>query len=431
MIPITLADGVQEKALFAKLQARAAETDSKVTEIVQGILANVRQNGDTALREYAECFDHIRMESFAVPQEAIDAAVVSLDSQLRSSMENAARNITDFHKRQLRQSFVDLRPDGTILGQRFKALRRVGLYVPGGTGGSTPLVSSVLMNALPAKVAGVPELVMCTPPGKDGLPAPALLAAAAIAGVDKVYAVGGAQAIAAMVYGTESIPKADKVVGPGNIFVATAKKLLYGLVDIDMIAGPSEILVIADETANPAWLAADLLSQAEHDKLASAVLLCTSRAILEATAAELEAQLAALPRSEIAAEALRNYGAFVLFQNVEAAIRYANLFAPEHLELCVRNPMELLGAIENAGSIFLGHYSPEPVGDYYAGANHVLPTGGTARFFSPLSVDDFVRKTQFISYTREALAAAKEDILTLAAAETLFAHGNAVAIRFS
>jgi len=312
------------------------------------------------------------------------------------------------------------------LGQTVRGLHRVGVYVPAGT---APLPSSVLMNVLPARIAGVGEVILCTPPWQ-GKASDAILAAAHIAGVDRVFLLGGAPAMTAMAYGTETVPAVDKIVGPANIYGATAKKLLYGKVDIDMIAGPSEILIVADETANPAWLAADLLSQAEHDVLAGCVLLSTSQHIAEETLVELERQLAALSRRDIATQALQNNGAILVCESLQQALDYANQYAPEHLELCVQHPLELLGDVHNAGSIFLGHYTPESVGDYYAGTNHVLPTGGTPRFFSPLSVDDFVKKTQFVYYTRQALHAAKHDIAAIAQAEQLQAHANAATIRF-
>lgn len=339
----------------------------------------------------------------------------------------AAANIADFHRRQLQQSWLTTREDGVILGQRIRGLARVGLYVPGGT---AAYPSSVLMNALPARIAGVKELVMVTPPPKDGSFNYAVLAAAHIAGVDAVYLCGGAQAVAALAYGTESIPKVDKIVGPGNIYVATAKRLTYGQVDIDMIAGPSEILILADETADPAYLAADLMSQAEHDRLASAILLTPSEEIARRTAAELERQLNSLSRQDIIRESLANFGAILVCRDMEEAVGFANRLAPEHLEVMCAEPMEYIGRLDNAGSVFLGKYSPEPLGDYYAGPNHVLPTSGTARFFSPLSVDSFLKKSSFIYYNRLALEAAKEDITAIARAEGLDAHAHSIEVRF-
>jgi histidinol dehydrogenase len=317
--------------------------------------------------------------------------------------------------------------NGVIMGQRVRGLNRVGIYVPGGT---AAYPSSVLMNAIPAKIAGVKEIVMVTPPGKDGNPNPNIMAAAAIAGVDRVFMVGGAQAVAALAYGTEKIPKVDKIVGPGNIFVATAKRLLYGIVDIDMVAGPSEILIVADKTADPAFLAADLMSQAEHDKLASAILLTTSIDLAKSTVHEIEKQIKHLDRQAIIEESLENFGEIIVCENLEQALKFANELAPEHLELCISEPLKYIGKVDNAGSVFLGNWSPEPLGDYYAGPNHVLPTSGTARFFSPLSVDSFVKKSQFIYYTCAELRNAKDDIITLAESEGLTAHANSIKVRF-
>ena len=317
--------------------------------------------------------------------------------------------------------------NGIIMGQRVRGLERVGIYVPGGT---AAYPSSVLMNAIPAKIAGVKEIIMVTPPGKDGTPNPNIMAAAAVAGVDKVFLVGGAQAVAALAYGTELIPRVDKIVGPGNIFVATAKKLLYGVVDIDMVAGPSEILIVADKTAAPAFLAADLMSQAEHDVLASSILLTTSIDIAKATVKEIDRQLKYLERQEIIEKSLNDYGEIFVCEDLDQAIKFANELAPEHLEFCVEEPLKYIGRLDNAGSVFLGNYSPEPLGDYYAGPNHVLPTSGTARFFSPLSVDSFVKKSSFIYYTQEELEKAKDDIIKLADTEGLTAHANSIKVRF-
>jgi len=423
---ITVCDGKREIAVFEALKAREGEADAKVTAQVRAILADVKARGDEAVREYTLKFDKADLERSEVPREEIDEAFLQCDKRLVLALGNAADNIWDFHCRQKRQSWHSNEPDGVVLGQQIRGLHRVGVYVPGGT---APLLSSVLMNVIPAKIAGVKEIIMCTPPW-EGKANPAILAAAHIAGVDRVFLAGSAWAMAAMACGTQSIPKVDKIVGPANIYGATAKKLLYGTVDIDMIAGPSEILVIADETANPAWLAADLLSQAEHDTMAGIIFLSTSQNIAERTVAELQRQLEILPRKDIALEALRNNAAFLVCESLAQAIALANQYAPEHLELCVANPMERLGEIENAGSIFLGHWTPESVGDYYAGPNHVLPTGGTPRFFSPLSVDDFVKKTQFIHYTRPALARALGDIVTIGEAEMLEGHARAAKIRF-
>ncbi|MCL2446345.1 MAG: histidinol dehydrogenase [Oscillospiraceae bacterium] len=426
MLPITNCDGQRELAVFDKLKARASEVDAQVTAVVQDIIADVRARGDVALRDYARKFDKCELTKLEVPREEIQAAYDTCEPKLRAALHAAAENIKAFHERQKQQSWFTTQANGSMLGQTVRGLHRVGVYVPAGT---APLPSSVLMNVIPARIAGVKEVILCTPPWQ-GKACDAILTAAHIAGVDRVFLLGGAPAMTAMAHGTQSVPTVDKIVGPANIYGATAKKLLYGVVDIDMIAGPSEILIVADETANPAWLAADLLSQAEHDILAGAVLLSTSQNIAEETLAELKKQVAILPRKDIALQALVNNGAMLVCENLQQALDYANQYAPEHLELCVENPLALLGDVHNAGSIFLGHYTPESVGDYYAGTNHVLPTGGTPRFFSPLSVDDFVKKTQFVYYTREALHAAKDDIAVIAEAEQLRAHGNAATIRF-
>ncbi len=340
---------------------------------------------------------------------------------------NAVENITDFHSRQKTQGFAVPKENGVVLGQKVRGLSRVGLYVPGGT---AAYPSSVLMNAVPAKIAGVGEIILVTPPQKDGTPNKDILVAAAVCGVDRVFLAGGAQAVAALAYGTEAMPKVDKIVGPGNIYVATAKKLLFGTVDIDMIAGPSEILILADHKANPKYIAADLLSQAEHDVLASAILVTTSESIADETIEELELQAKGLSRESIILQSLRDYGAVIVCDTKKHAVEIANRLSPEHLEVMFDNPIEYIGQIENAGSVFLGPYAPESLGDYYAGPNHVLPTGGTARFFSPLSVNSFEKKMSYIYYTQEALETAKEDILTIAGREGLTAHANAVRVRF-
>jgi histidinol dehydrogenase len=336
-------------------------------------------------------------------------------------------NIKEFHSRQKQQSFIDAKPNGVIMGQRIRGLKRVGLYVPGGT---AAYPSSVLMNAVPAKIAGVEEIIMVTPPLKDGTANPDILVAAALAGVDRIFLMGGAQAVAALAYGTETIPKVDKIVGPGNIYVATAKRILYGVVDIDMIAGPSEILVMADSTANPKFLAADLMSQAEHDVLASSILLTTDQTVAEETMKELERQMALLSRNEIIEKSLRDYGAIIVCRSVDEMVDMANELAPEHLEVMMENPLQYLGRLDNAGSVFLGQYAPEPLGDYYAGPNHVLPTSGTARFFSPLGVDSFIKKSSYIYYTEDALRAAHDDIVCIAEREQLTAHANSIKVRF-
>lgn len=427
MIQMVHADGVSEKRLLDTLKARSGEIDRTVTASVTEILDNVRRFGDTSVREYTMKFDGSVPEQAEVPASALEEAVKTCDSEFIYALYKAADNIRDFHRRQKQQSWLEPKPDGVILGQRVRALRRVGLYVPGGT---AAYPSSVLMNAIPAKIAGVEEIVMVTPPRKDGTANPDILAAAKIAGVDRVFLMGGAQAVAALAYGTQTVPQVDKIVGPGNIYVATAKKLLFGTVDIDMIAGPSEILIVADETANPKFLAADLMSQAEHDKMASAVLLTDSERIAARTVEELERQMQALSRRDIIEASLRDFGAVIICDSIAQAVDIANSIAPEHLELAVREPLEYIGRIDNAGSVFLGQYAPEPLGDYFAGPNHVLPTGGTARFFSPLSVDSFIKKSSFIYYTEDALRKAKDDIVKLAETEGLTAHANAVKVRF-
>lgn len=427
MIQMVHADGVSEKRLLDTLKARSGEIDRTVTASVTEILDNVRRFGDTSVREYTMKFDGSVPEQAEVPASALEEAVKTCDSEFIYALYKAADNIRDFHRRQKQQSWLEPKPDGVILGQRVRALRRVGLYVPGGT---AAYPSSVLMNAIPAKIAGVEEIVMVTPPRKDGTANPDILAAAKIAGVDRVFLMGGAQAVAALAYGTQTVPQVDKIVGPGNIYVATAKKLLFGTVDIDMIAGPSEILIIADETANPKFLAADLMSQAEHDKMASAVLLTDSERIAARTVEELERQVQALSRRDIIETSLRDFGAVIICDSIAQAVDIANSIAPEHLEMAVREPLEYIGRIDNAGSVFLGQYAPEPLGDYFAGPNHVLPTGGTARFFSPLSVDSFIKKSSFIYYTEDALRKAKDDIVKLAETEGLTAHANAVKVRF-
>ncbi len=426
MLPTVIANGQDEKALLAALRARSGEVDKKVSQTVAEIIENVRQNGDQAVREYTMKFDGSLPPAIEVSREEINDALTEADPDFVSTLLNSMENIADFHNRQKHQSFIDLKENGVILGQRIRGLKRVGLYVPGGT---AAYPSSVLMNAVPAKIAGVQELIMVTPPTKDGKANPDILTAAAVAGVDRVFLLGGAQAVAALAYGTETIPKVDKIVGPGNIFVATAKRQLYGVVDIDMVAGPSEILVLADETANPKYVAADLMAQAEHDRLASAILITTSRKLAEETKAELERQVETLSRKEIIRESLQNFGGIIVCDTIDRAIDLANEVAPEHLEVAVKDPFTYLGRLDNAGSIFLGEYAPEPLGDYYAGPNHVLPTSGTARFFSPLSVDAFVKKSSYIYYTKEALQEASADIVRFANREGLTAHANSIIVR--
>lgn len=427
MIRIAKADGVSERELINQLKARSGEIDRKVTSAVTDILNNVKQNGDNAVREYTLKFDGHMPSKFEISREEIDSSPDKCDRDFILALYKAADNIRDFHARQKQQSWLEPKQNGVILGQRIRGLKRVGVYVPGGT---AAYPSSVLMNVIPAKIAGVKEIVMVTPPQKDGTANPDILAAAKIAGVDRVFLMGGAQAVAALAYGTQSVPKVDKIVGPGNIFVATAKKLLYGTVDIDMIAGPSEILIVADKSANPKFLAADLMSQAEHDKMASAILLTTSEETANETAKELSRQMQTLERRDIIEQSLNDFGAIIVCKDISEAVDFANELAPEHLELAVENPMEYIGRVDNAGSVFLGHYSPEPLGDYFAGPNHVLPTSGTARFFSPLSVDSFIKKSSFIYYTEPALSEAKDDIIKLAETEGLTAHANSIKVRF-
>lgn len=424
---ITKANGKAEYALIETLKKRAGEADKEIVDCVRSIIEGVKLHGDEAVKEYTVRFDGGIPKKAVVEKEELQAYLNQVDEEFKSAIVNAKNNIYDFHLRQAQQSWMTTNENGVMMGQRVRGLHRVGIYVPGGT---AAYPSSVLMNAIPARIAGVKEIIMVTPPAKDGLPNPDIMAAAAVAGVDKVFLVGGAQAVAALAYGTQRIPKVDKIVGPGNIFVATAKKLLYGVVDIDMVAGPSEILIVADKTADPAFLAADLMSQAEHDRLASAILLTVDDGIAKRTQQQIEKQMKTLERQEIIKESLDKFGEIIVCENLEQAIRFANELAPEHLELCINEPLKYIGRIDNAGSVFLGNWSPEPLGDYYAGPNHVLPTSGTARFFSPLSVDSFVKKSSFIYYTSAELRKAKDDIIKLAESEGLTAHANSIKVRF-
>ena len=427
MITTVTADGKREYEFIESLKKRAQNSDKDVIPTVSEIIENVRENGDEAVREYTVKFDGKAPEKTEITADEIDKLIEKCDSDYLQTVKKAAENISDFHRRQLQQSWLTTKSNGVIMGQRVRGLKRVGIYVPGGT---AAYPSSVLMNAIPAKIAGVEEIIMCTPPQKDGTPNPNIIAAAKIAGVDRIFLMGGAQAVAALAYGTQTVPKVDKIVGPGNIFVATAKKLLYGTVDIDMIAGPSEILIIADSSANPEYLAADLMSQAEHDRLASSILLTDSAVIAEKTKSALAFQMEKLSRKEIIKESLENFGAIIVCSNMTQAVDFANELAPEHLEVCCNNPMEYIGKLDNAGSLFLGNYSPEPLGDYFAGPNHVLPTSGTARFISPLSVDSFIKKSSFIYYTEEALKNDSEDVIRFAETEGLTAHANSIKVRF-
>ena len=421
MIRIYKYGEVSNDEIFARTEAK---TD--VAGIVTGIIDNVRKNGDEALLQYCEKFDKVRLDSLEVSAEEIDAAFASVDSEFIRVMTDAKENIYDFHKRQVRNSFVIEEKEGVIVGQRVTPIERVGLYVPGGT---AAYPSSVLMNAIPAKIAGCSTIVMVTPPAKDGSVNPHILAAAKIAGVDRIFKVGGAQAVAALAYGTASIPCVDKIVGPGNAFVAEAKKQVFGKVAIDMIAGPSEILVVADGKSNARHVAADLLSQAEHDRMASAVLVTDCEALAEAVSAELERQIPMLSRADIARDSIDRNGKIIVAPDLMCAIEIANEIAPEHLELCVDNPFDYLDSIRHAGSIFMGRNCPEALGDYFAGPNHTLPTSGTAKFSSPLSVDDFVKKTQYTYYTREALGRVARDVAFFAEKEGLTAHAKSAVIR--
>ena len=423
MIKIYEYGQVENKEIFARMAPKA-----NVEQIVTDIINDVKENGDAALYRYCEKFDGAKLDCLEVTKAEFDEALAVTEPEFLRILESAAKNIRLFHEQQKRQSFVVSGEKGALLGQRVLPIEKAGLYVPGGT---AAYPSTVLMDSIPAKIAGVEEIVMVTPPSKNGKVNPAILSAAYIAGVDRVFKIGGAQAVAALAYGTESVPQVDKIVGPGNAFVAEAKKQVFGQVAIDMIAGPSEILVVADATAKPENVAADLLSQAEHDKLASAVLVTDSMALANAVSAELEKQIPLLERAEIARESIDNNGKIIVADTLYAAIEISNELAPEHLELCVDNPFDYLDAVKNAGSIFMGKYCPEALGDYYAGPNHTLPTGGTARFSSPLSVDDFVKKSQFIYYPQEAFEAVAKDVDFFARKEGLTAHGKSATVRLS
>ena len=409
--------------LYEEQIALNAETVS-VEEVVKDIVTDVAQNGDEALIRYNQQFDGIHVEQLAVSDEMIDEAFAAIDPQILSALQKAKANIESYHLQQVEKGFEDQPSTGVIRGQLIRPLERVGVYVPGGT---AAYPSSVLMNVVPAKIAGVSEIVMITPPQETYHPA--ILVAAKLAGVDKIYQVGGAHGIAALAYGTESIPKVDKITGPGNIYVATAKKLVYGLVGIDMIAGPSEIGVIADETANPVYVAADLLSQAEHDKLARAILVTNSAKLAQQVEQEIERQLESLPRKEIAAASIADNGRIILTETVDEMFELMNLVAPEHLEIAMENAYEYLPFVKHAGSIFLGHFTSEPIGDYFAGTNHVLPTSGTSRFYSALGVHDFIKRIQYTQYSKEAVQVASQAITTLAYSEGLAAHARAIEVR--
>ncbi len=407
-----------------EILSREAPT-ANVADAVHAIVSDVRRRGDEALYEYTERFDKVKLHSLAVTEEEIDAAYASVDGEFIRVITTAAENIRDFHKNQIRNSFITTK-NGVVAGQRVLPIDKVGIYIPGGT---APLASTVLMNAIPAKLAGCREIIMVTPPAKDGKIAPSILAAAKVAGVTRIFKVGGAQAIAALAYGTESVPRVHKIVGPGNAYVAEAKRQVYGQVSIDMIAGPSEILVIADGKSRPEFIAADLLSQAEHDKNASAVLITDSEELACAVRDELEVQLERLPRRDVARASVDNNGKIIIVGSLEEAVEISNELAPEHLELSVDNPFDLLDSVRHAGSVFLGRYCPEATGDYYSGANHTLPTSGTAKFSSPLSVDDFVKKMQYTYYTKEAFSEVAEDIALFAEEEQLSAHARSALVR--
>lgn len=406
---------------------RDLRAEADVEAVVDGIIADVRARGDAALRDCAAKFDHAELDALLVTKQEIEQALAAADPEFLQTLRQAAANIRAFHERQVHKNFVIDDKPGVILGQKYTPIERAGVYVPGGT---AAYPSTVLMDVIPAKVAGVQEIVMTTPAGRDGKVNPAILAAASIAGIDKIVKAGGAQAVAALAYGTESVPAVDKIVGPGNVYVATAKRKVFGKVGIDMIAGPSEILVLADGTANPAWVAADMLSQAEHDRLATAVLVTDSEALAKAVQTELEVQIPQLPRADIARESIDSNGKIILTDDLQKAIDAANIIAPEHLEICLDDPFAVLGSIRNAGSIFLGKNAPEALGDYFAGPNHTLPTSGTARFSSPLGVDDFVKRSSFIYYTRDALGAVQSRVADFAEQEGLHAHAKSVTIRF-
>lgn len=415
--------------LLEKLLKRSPNSYGQFEQTVNDIIAKVRERGDEALFEYTKEFDkcEINQQTIRVSRQEIEEAYEKVDSELIRVMKKSAENITRFHEKQLHNSWIVPEDNGTILGQKITPIAISGVYVPGG---KAAYPSSVLMNVLPAKVAGVSRIIMTTPPGADGKVNPGTLVAADIAGVDEIYKVGGAQAIAAMAFGTESIPKVYKITGPGNIFVALAKKACFGFVSIDSIAGPSEILVLADETANPRFVAADLLSQAEHDEMASAILITTSRELAKKVSDEVEQFTRQLSREEIIRKSLENYGYILVAENMDQAIDAANEIASEHLEILTKNPYETMTKIKNAGAIFLGEYSSEPLGDYFAGPNHILPTNGTAKFFSPLNVDDFLKKTSIISYSRDALESVHKDIELFAKKEGLTAHANSIKVRF-
>ncbi|MGM0200438.1 histidinol dehydrogenase [Enterococcus sp. AZ149] len=415
-----------QKDTIETIVARKQSETKDVSTVVAQIIARVQQQGDQALFQLIEEIDQVTLSSLTVSPGEIDAAVHAVSPELLNVMEQAKENILAFHQKQVQQGFVLTKENGVVMGQRVLPLAKVGVYVPGGT---AAYPSTVLMDVLPAKIAGVKKIVMITPTDSQGKVPAAILAAASVAGVDEIYKVGGAHGVAALAYGTETIPKVDKIVGPGNIYVATAKKMVYGEVDIDMIAGPSDVLILADASANPRWLAADLLAQAEHDPLAQAILVTTEAALIEQVQVELDLQLKELPRKEIAAAALESSGKLILVKDLTEALTIANQIAPEHLELAVADPFALLGQVENAGSVFLGHHTPEVLGDYFAGPNHTLPTEGTARFYSPLSVDDFIKKSSYLYYPEAAMKAAGPAVALFAETEDLIGHARSINVR--
>ncbi|WP_440914485.1 histidinol dehydrogenase [Enterococcus innesii] len=415
-----------QKDTIETIVARKQSETKDVSTVVAQIIARVQQQGDQALFQLIEEIDQVTLSSLTVSPGEIDAAAQAVSPELLEVMEQAKENILAFHQKQVQQGFVLTKENGVVMGQRVLPLAKVGVYVPGGT---AAYPSTVLMDVLPAKIAGVKKIVMITPTDSQGKVPAAILAAASVAGVDEIYKVGGAHGVAALAYGTETIPKVDKIVGPGNIYVATAKKMVYGEVDIDMIAGPSDVLILADASANPRWLSADLLAQAEHDPLAQAILVTTEAALIEEVQAELELQLKQLPRKDIAAAALESSGKLILVKDLTEALTIANQIAPEHLELAVADPFALLGQVENAGSVFLGHHTPEVLGDYFAGPNHTRPTEGTARFYSPLSVDDFIKKSSYLYYPEAAMKAAGPAVALFAETEDLIGHARSINVR--
>ena len=417
----------KERKSLEDILLRSQFSHDDVNEKVKAILEDVKQNGDNALKKYAKMFDNADIDNLEVTKDEIEDAYNRVDEKFKETLNLAYKNIEKFHKKQIRNSFITNEEDGIVMGQIINPIEKVGVYIPGGT---AVYPSTVLMNVIPAKVAGVNEIILVSPPNKEGKINSNILAAAKAAGVNRVFKTGGAQAIAALSYGTESIPKVYKIVGPGNIYVAMAKRLVYGEVSIDMVAGPSEVLIIADETANYVHIASDMLAQAEHDKLASSILITTSKDIAEKTKEELYKQLEKLSRKDIAMESIENNGRIIITENIDEAIKISNEIAPEHLEISIKEPFSVLSKIKNAGSIFLGDYTPEALGDYLSGANHVIPTSGTAKFASPLSVDDFIKKSYITYYTKDALSKVKDNIINFAEHESLEAHANSVKVRF-